>query len=705
MVTKWTIKRQSITNFATHITRNHTTITNTTPQRAIVLRQLSQRGEKTNTINTLSNPSKQITNFESTIIPNPHNTAKHTTRHVYIETRRMAASSAKQSNEDEEISEFSQLLQRNLEEEEEYEKEEETENEIERLLMELEYQKSNAPTPIFLFSVDFVNNNIYVVRKFIINKRFEELKKFLQTAYDHPDNVYNFIVVKLCKIERAYEAYILTLHLIERGDIEFTAAEIITLVNSLIRIRKFDYAKEMFNHFKNLIHPTVYSYALLVKLHSYSYEFEKAERYLEEMKNSTDESLRPNAYIYLHLIEGYSRQQHVHRILELIEEMERNNVERSTPVYNGVLKTFLNIEYPTEVLRIFKQMNEGEIDIAPDVATLSIVISAYFQLGDVETAMMFFETSLSLYAEAINTPFYNTMLEELIKVGDNERFYYVLQSLRASHLSLDTGTFSTLVKRATIGENIKELENLWFSIRTSNVKPNISMLNRTITLYMKFKCVDEAIDYHCEFYNQGFKSNSSIFPRHLNDLIFFDKFHIYSEYFFSLAMSDRGPKLGYSVFNLLIVGFHQKMGNCNRAMAIYRKMSEYDIRKSEMTYKVIIPVLIDLKRYQEAVQCFDELLSIIPTIYILPPDTVHACLYGLASVGRYSEFIEIAEKIDYTPMRWNQVMELLRLVKDINNDEMIAVIERGITAKRKRNIFKNAGDDIWQKMIDIFNAK
>ena len=121
--------------------------------------------------------------------------------------------------------------------------------------------------------------------------------------------------------------------------------------------------------------------------------------------------------------------------------------------------------------------------------------------------------------------------------------------------------------------------------------------------------VDKATQTYFLFYEEGLKPEKSDYPKLLTDLVIKPGyFGSYSEYFLNLAKNpDMGKKLGYTVFNILIVGFWKHLSQPRVALSLYQKMLDYNIPPNGMTYSLLISIFVETSEYRQAADSFERL--------------------------------------------------------------------------------------------------
>ena len=407
-------------------------------------------------------------------------------------------------------------------------------------------------------------------------------------------------------------------------------------------------------------------------------------------KKMDEETKKELVIIYTSMIEVHCNSGNLLRSIELLNEMEKSDIPRSIIIYNQLLMVYLKFSNIGPLLNLFESIKNREFgeDVKEDIATLNIILLAYFKTEELSLAITHFENTLKDYPDIVNTAFYNSMIGEFFKRDKKEEALNYYQRLKESNLGIDRGTFVPMINFAIRNDDINGAEEIFGKLQQLNLKPTVSMLNSLISALFKAEKVHRAFDYHLMFYDEGLKQEKSSFISHLSsDVINRDLFHLYSPYFLNAIKDERlTKKIGYSLFNLFISAFYLRLKDNQLALLCYTMMMKGNLLKNKMTYSLMISVFAQSSQCQKSIDLYIEFLQKFNK-KLMTATMYEEVLLSYAVIGDLDEFQNVYKEFIQSYKK--------RLVTRIT-------LEKMINAFKERNQLEYA--EKLPKFFNIYNV-
>lgn len=169
-------------------------------------------------------------------------------------------------------------------------------------------------------------------------------------------------------------------------------------------------------------------------------------RHAESLVNQWKHRVSPNTVVYSTLIHGWAKQNDAKRALAIFNQMRAEKVACNAVTYNCMIHACVRVGDMQGSLDLLNAMKETN-NIKPDKFTYSTIIKGYCGRGEIENALMLFD---SMLAEKL-TPdlvIYNTLLDGCVKTRHNEVCDKLLDDMiKKWRIHPNSYTLSILIKR------------------------------------------------------------------------------------------------------------------------------------------------------------------------------------------------------------------------------------------------------------------
>ncbi|XP_021294893.1 pentatricopeptide repeat-containing protein At5g46100 [Herrania umbratica] len=221
-----------------------------------------------------------------------------------------------------------------------------------------------------------------------------------------------------------------------------------TLINGLCRFGKITEAKELFQEMKTRdCSPSVVTYSSLIHGLCQSKNINEAMGLLEEMKSN---SIKPNVFTYSSLMDGLCKDGRSSEAMELLETMVSKCCRPNTITYSTLIHGLCKEGKLQEAVEILDRMKlQG---LQPDAGLFGKVISGFCDVDKFTKAANFLDemvlgrTLPNRLTWSLHVRIYNMVVRGLCTKSDLSRAFLLYLSMRTRGISVEAGTFETLMK-------------------------------------------------------------------------------------------------------------------------------------------------------------------------------------------------------------------------------------------------------------------
>ncbi|KAF3947720.1 hypothetical protein CMV_026180 [Castanea mollissima] len=221
-----------------------------------------------------------------------------------------------------------------------------------------------------------------------------------------------------------------------------------TLINGLCRFGKIGEAKELFKEMETKgCLPSVVTYTSLIHGLCQSNDLDEAIGLLEEM---TVKGIDPNVFTYSALMDGFCKGGRSSQAMELLEMMISKRQRPNMITYSTLIHGLCKEGKLREALEILDRMKlQG---LKPDAGLYMKIINGFCDVSKFQEAANFLDEmvlggiSPNRLTWSLHVRIYNMVVQGLCTNGDPNRAFQLYLSMRSRGISINTGTFDSLVE-------------------------------------------------------------------------------------------------------------------------------------------------------------------------------------------------------------------------------------------------------------------
>lgn len=186
------------------------------------------------------------------------------------------------------------------------------------------------------------------------------------------------------------------------------------------------------------------------------------------------------------MIAGYSRCGNVESAIELFHQMH----EKDKVLYNAMIACFAQNGRPLEALQLFNEMIQPHKNIQPDKMTLSSVISACSQLGDLSFGV-WTESYMRKLGITMDDHLATAFIDLYAKSGSINKAFELFRGLRKK----DVVAYTAIILGCGINGRDSDAIELFEEMIHSEISPNVVTFTGLLTAFNHVGLVKEG--YHC----------------------------------------------------------------------------------------------------------------------------------------------------------------------------------------------------------------
>ncbi|KAH7573770.1 hypothetical protein ACOSP7_007629 [Xanthoceras sorbifolium] len=268
--------------------------------------------------------------------------------------------------------------------------------------------------------------------------------------------------------------------------VERTVKSFNTLLNALLKCRKFDKMKETFENMEKHTGPDACSYNILINgcvmggrlkgawnvfgemlkrglnpsvvtFGTLVYGLCSDSRLEEALKLKEDMmtlyNVRPNGHIYASLIKGLCEVGELSSAIGLKQEMVRDKVELDSGIYSTLISAMFKVGRKEEVSGLLEEMRENGCN--PDTVTYNVMINGFCNEKDFERAFRMFDEMKERGCKA-DVVSYNVILGGLCKEGKLSEAKDLFEDMPRQGCTPDVVSYRILFDRLCDGMQFEE---------------------------------------------------------------------------------------------------------------------------------------------------------------------------------------------------------------------------------------------------------
>lgn len=469
-----------------------------------------------------------------------------------------------------------------------------------------------------------------------INSNFESADKLVEEIFAfgspvQPDlSTFNILLKGLsCKLEKlvSNEEKEKIVSVMDKLLSDVSAPNDVTIntcIDILVKAGKIDRAWDLFDSMKSKydISPDKYSYSTIIKalrFESSPERLEKAFGILEYLRNRT--STTTNDEI----------------------------------IFNCLIDVCLKLNLIEKAEKVFNTMKE--IDVKPSKITYAIMIKGYGQVYNLDKAFALFE-EMKLAGVEVNEIVYGCLLNACVRCSDIKRTTQVYAEMKEKNLDMNIVLYTTLIKAYTKVKDLANAEIVYSALlNDEKVEANIVAHNAMLDCCVECNAFDKMSKYYAQIKEKAVNDENAPQP----DLITYstvikgfarakDMEKVFDLYNFLNGNSDF--KMDEVIYNSILDGC-AKTNNFEKAISIYAEMTKNNIKKSNVTYSILVKLYSNNKMSDKALQIMDEMVA----NNIKPGIIVYTCLIQTCLRNKkFEQAVKLFEQLKKDGLRADHVL-------------------------------------------------
>jgi len=397
-----------------------------------------------------------------------------------------------------------------------------------------------------------------------------------------------------------------------------------TCLDILIKAGQINKAWEMFDSMqqKYEIEPDKYSYSTIIKALRFEMDPEKLEK--------------------------------AFGILECLKK-KNGTVSNDEIIFNCLIDVCLKLNLIDKAERVFNEMKE--IGVAPSKITYAIMIKGYGQVYNLDKAFEIFE-EMKLANIPANEIIYGCLLNACVRSSKIDKLTQVYTEMKEKNLDMNIVLYTTLIKAYTKAKNLQQALQVYENmLNDENVSDNIVVHNAMLDCCVECNDISKMSQIYENVKEKAINDEKNPHP----DLITYstvikgyarskDMDKVFDIYNFLNSRNDL--KMDEVIYNSILDGC-AKTGNLEKALSIYEDMNKNNIKKSNVTYSILVKLYANNKMHEKALQVHQEMI----TQNIRPGIIVYTCLIQTCLRNKqFEKAIELFESLKADKLRPDHVL-------------------------------------------------
>ena len=359
-----------------------------------------------------------------------------------------------------------------------------------------------------------------------------------------------------------------------------------------------------------------------------SNEIKRAWDLFDNMKE--DYGLEPDKFSYSTIIKALkyeldsSKLERAFGILEYLKG-KSSTASNDEIIFNCLIDVCLKLNLIEKAEKVFSEMKE--LSVLPSKITYAIMIKGYGQVYNLEKAFELFEEM-----KANNTPaneiIYGCLLNACVRCSNIKKVTEVYEEMKEQKLDMNIILYTTLIKAYTKVKNLGMAYDVYNQMLADDkVLPNIVVHNAMLDCCVEcddVKKMDEIYQTIKDKASEDDDNNpqpdlitySTVikgFARNKNMEKVFD--------IYQFLNTNSTFQMDEVIYNSILDGC-AKTRNLEKALCIYEDMQKNGIKRSNVTFSILIKLYANNRMEDKALQILDEMIK----SNIRPGIIVYTCL-------------------------------------------------------------------------------
>jgi pentatricopeptide repeat protein len=388
-------------------------------------------------------------------------------------------------------------------------------------------------------------------------------------------------------------------------------------------------------------------------------EIKRAWDLFDNMKE--EYGLEPDKFSYSTIIKALkceldsSKLERAFGILEYLKE-KSSTAANDEIIFNCLIDVCLKLNFMDKAEKVFKEMKE--LNVLPSKITYAIMIKGYGQVYNLEKAFELFDEM-----KANNTPpneiIYGCLLNACVRCSNIKKVSEVYKEMRDQKLDMNIILYTTLIKAYTKVKNLDMAYDVYNQMLSDDkVLPNIVIHNAMLDCCVEcddVKKMDEIYQILKDKASEDDDNNpqpdlitySTVIKGYARSKNMKKVFDIYQ-----FLTTNSTFQMDEVIFNSILDGC-AKTGNLDKALIVYDDMQKNGIKRSNVTFSIMIKLYGNNKMEDKAFQILDEMIK----SNIRPGIIVYTCLIQTClKSNKFERAINLFEKLKEDGLKADHVL-------------------------------------------------
>ncbi|KAG6493162.1 hypothetical protein ZIOFF_048139 [Zingiber officinale] len=342
---------------------------------------------------------------------------------------------------------------------------------------------------------------------------------------------------------------------------------------------------------------TGFSYDTMLYILGRSRRFEDAWNLLVEMrqKDRTLITIRTIQIVLARIAKVCSVQQTV----ESFRKFRRLSIEFDTNCFNALLRTLCQEKSMADARNVYHSLKH---DFRPNIQTFNILLSGW---KSTEEAEGFFREMAELGVKP-DLVSYNCMVDVYCKNRDVEKAYKTIDKMREEEIYPDVITYTSLIGGLGLVGQPDKAKDVLKEMREYGCYPDVAAYNASIRNFCIAKRLENAFSLMTEMTERGLSPNATSYN------LFFRIFYWANDLGNSWKLYKR-MKINGCLPNtqscMFLIRLCRRQENVEMALELWNDMVNHGFGSFTLVSDVLIDLLCDTGKLDEAEQCFIQMVE------------------------------------------------------------------------------------------------
>ena len=342
----------------------------------------------------------------------------------------------------------------------------------------------------------------------------------------------------------------------------------------------------------------------------------KAWELFDEMKPKY--KIEPDRYSYTTIIKTFryecdeTKLDKILGIMKLFKET-RKCLSTDEIIFNCILDVCLKLGKVDKAELVFKSMSE--YGLYPSKISYAIMIRGYGQFYKLDEAFKLFEEMKNNAKIEPNEIIYGCLMNACVRCSNLKKVTQVYLEMQEKDIRMNIILYTTLIKAYAKGKNIDDAFKVYEKmLRDPYSKPNIIAHNAMLDCCVECNNITKMNEIYMNIKNKFLESDESAecpkpdLSTYSTVVKGFSKSKDMEKVFdiYQFLKNSKEFVLDEVIYNTVLDAC-AKTGNYSLAMEVIEDMNKSTIKKSNVTYSILIKIFSNNKEDEKAIKVFEEM--------------------------------------------------------------------------------------------------